>query len=152
VAEHPRVLRVLVTASRLGEGELWYAVMVGLLLGGASAWTCALQMLCVGGLNLLIYRQIKHRVCRPRPYVKCPEIHACDRALDEFSFPSGHTLHAVSFALLMTFHFPLCAAFLWLFALTVAASRVVLGLHYPSDVAAGALTGAFTASLALLAW
>ena len=62
--------------------------------------------------------------------------------LDEFSFPSGHTLHAVSFGIVAAGWFPVLALPLALFAVLVAMSRVVLGLHYPSDVLAGAALGA----------
>jgi undecaprenyl-diphosphatase len=66
--------------------------------------------------------------------------------LDQFSFPSGHTLHAVSFSILMVAHCPQLAWLVVPFALAVAASRLVLGLHYPSDVLAGAALGALIAA------
>ncbi|HEV7631790.1 MAG TPA: phosphatase PAP2 family protein, partial [Steroidobacteraceae bacterium] len=69
--------------------------------------------------------------------------------LDRFSFPSGHTLHAVSFTLIASMAFPLLALLLVPLALLIALSRVVLGLHYPSDVLAGALLGAGVAAAAL---
>jgi undecaprenyl-diphosphatase len=69
--------------------------------------------------------------------------------LDQFSFPSGHTLHAVCFTLIVCGHLPFAIWILTPFALMVAISRPVLGLHYPSDVLAGALIGA---SIALLSW
>ena len=69
--------------------------------------------------------------------------------LDEYSFPSGHTLHAVSFTLIAVHYYPKLAWLLLPFAVLVALSRVVLGLHYPSDVLAGALLGAGLALLAL---
>jgi undecaprenyl-diphosphatase len=73
------------------------------------------------------------------------------KALDQFSFPSGHTMHAVSFSIVALAYFP---ALFWLvvpFATLVALSRPILGLHYPSDVIAGAALGAALAfgSLAL---
>jgi undecaprenyl-diphosphatase len=69
--------------------------------------------------------------------------------LDRYSFPSGHTLHAVCFTTLATSHVPGLAPVLLPFAALVAASRVVLGLHYPSDVLVGAALGASLASGAL---
>jgi membrane-associated phospholipid phosphatase len=56
--------------------------------------------------------------------------------LDEFSFPSGHTLHAVSFTIVALAYYPWLAPLLVPFTAGVALSRVVLGLHYPSDVLA----------------
>ena len=69
--------------------------------------------------------------------------------LDRYSFPSGHTLHAVSFTVLATAYFPALGWVLVPFASLVAASRVVLGLHYPTDVLAGALLGTMLAGGAL---
>jgi undecaprenyl-diphosphatase len=62
-------------------------------------------------------------------------------ALDRFSFPSGHTMHAVAFSLIAATTFPELAWPLWSFTVLVALSRPMLGLHYPSDVLAGALLG-----------
>lgn len=72
--------------------------------------------------------------------------------LDRYSFPSGHTLHAVCFTGIACAYQPLFAWVLVPFALLVALSRLVLGLHYPSDVLAGALIGGGLAlsSLALV--
>ena len=87
---------------------------------------------------------------RERPYISLAGITPGTRALDRYSFPSGHTLHAVSFTTLAVASFPELAWLLIPFAALIAASRVVLGLHYPSDVAAGALIGAALAVLSMV--
>jgi undecaprenyl-diphosphatase len=151
IANWPAVVLALVLASRLGNGPLWYALIaLLLLLGGPTGTACALQMLGVGVLDLAIYRYIKQRTCRPRPFVSCPGIRACTAALDDFSFPSGHTLHAVAFAIVLGYHYAWAAWIVGPFALLVAASRMVLGLHYPSDVAVGAAIGVVSAVLVLM--
>ena len=150
IASWPAVMLSLVLASRLGDGPLWLAIMAVLpLIAGPAGTACALQMAGVGLLNLAIYRAVKHRVARPRPFVSCPDIRCCTHPLDDFSFPSGHTMHAIAFALVMGYHFPASAWLAAPFALLVAASRMVLGLHYPSDVAVGAATGIASALLVL---
>ena len=147
------LLRLLIVVSLLGDGGLWYALMLVLpWLAHPDGLVCTLQMGAAGTLNVVLYRWVKLRTGRERPCVDCPDIRACAKALDRYSFPSGHTLHAVSFSMLLTHHYPHWAPLAWAFTALVAASRVVLGLHYPSDVLAGALTGFVTAGLLLALW
>jgi undecaprenyl-diphosphatase len=99
-------------------------------------------MALVGVVGLLLYKYLKTRLTRERPYITLAGVVAGTPALDRYSFPSGHTLHAVSFTVLACYSFPALAWLCIPFAALVAASRVVLGLHYPSDVLAGAGIGA----------
>lgn len=123
--------------SRLGDGIFWYALMLALaIFGGAPGAIAAGQMLLTGLIALCLYRRLKHWTQRPRPFRNCDGVIAWVPPLDEFSFPSGHTLHAVSFSVVALAHFPALAPLLLTFTALVAASRVVLGLHYSSDVLA----------------
>lgn len=147
----PAVTLAFMGISRLGDGMLWYALILSLpWWGGPSGLTSALYLAALGLVNLVFYKGLKHAVARPRPYVSCPDIRACAHSLDEFSFPSGHTMHAVSFSLVLAHYHPALAVWLWAFTLLVALSRVVLGLHYPSDVAIGAAIGWLTAKFMLV--
>lgn len=144
------ISRFFGVVSRLGDGAFWYALM-GLLvmLGGARGAQAAAHMALTGFVTLTLYRTLKRWTRRPRPFHAHASIVAHMPPLDEFSFPSGHTLHAVSFSLVAIAYFPLLALLLLPFALLVATSRVVLGLHYPSDVLAAGLIGIALASLSL---
>jgi undecaprenyl-diphosphatase len=136
--------------SRLGDGAFWYALMATLAVFGAGHGRIAALHLALTGLAAaLLYRQLKRWTRRPRPFRAHHEIVAHVAPLDEFSFPSGHTLHAVSFTVIALAYFPLLAPLLVPFTLLVGASRVVLGLHYPSDVLAATLIGCGLAGTSL---
>jgi undecaprenyl-diphosphatase len=100
-------------------------------------------------INAMIYRQIKLRLMRPRPFVRHGHIRQGARTLDEFSFPSGHTLHAVTFGVILSVAWPPLALFWLAFAALTGLSRVVLGLHYPSDVLAATGLGLIQGALAV---
>jgi undecaprenyl-diphosphatase len=134
--------------SWLGNGIFWYSLMLALLLQqGREAALPVLHMAFVGCVCTAAYTMVKRGTSRPRPYQRLSaEVAAGARALDRFSFPSGHTLHAVAFTLVASAHYPRLGPLLALFTLLTAVSRVALGLHYPSDVLAGAAIGALIAS------
>lgn len=137
--------------SRLGNGVFWYTLMAALILSqGADALPVVARMLLAAGLGLAVYKWLKTKTSRPRPYEVYQVISAAAPVLDRFSFPSGHTLHAVSFSLVACQSYPELAVLAWPFTALVALSRPVLGLHYPSDVLAGAALGALIAQLVLL--
>lgn len=147
-AAHAWLVGSLNVVSRLGDGWMWYLVMLALpWVDPIEGTACAIRMIAVGLVNLAIYKIIKQCIARPRPYRNCPGIRACAPSLDEYSFPSGHTLHSVAFALILSAYYPPMALIVWPFTLLIAASRVVLGLHYPSDVLVGAVVGGLTAAI-----
>ncbi|MFT4196776.1 MAG: phosphatase PAP2 family protein [Pseudoxanthomonas sp.] len=144
------VRRFFALVSRLGDGVFWY-VLMGLLvaLDGLRGLQATAHMAATGAVALLLYKTLKRWTRRPRPFAADGRIQAWVAPLDEFSFPSGHTLHAVSFTLVALAWYPLLAVLLVPFALCVGASRVVLGLHYPSDVLAATGIGSALAGLSL---
>lgn len=136
--------------SRLGDGVFWYSLIIALpFIYGTEAMLLSLLMAVTGASNLLIYKFIKKATCRERPCTTSADITPGAHLLDHYSFPSGHTLHAVSFTILAVSVYPVLGWILIPFAILVAISRVILGLHYPTDVIAGALIGLCTALLAL---
>ena len=94
-----------------------------------------------GALGVLFYKLIKNHAVRERPYITHSAIECASAPLDRYSFPSGHTLHAVCFTVMLATYLPEWAAALVALATLIALSRVILGLHYPTDVAAGAVLG-----------
>lgn len=133
-----RGIRALFSAlSRLGDGVFWYALMAALVLvEGLDGLRAATHMVLTGAAALTLYRMLKRWTRRPRPFAADLRIRAWVAPLDEYSFPSGHTLHAVAFTVVALAYYPELAPLLVPFCSGVALSRVVLGLHYPSDVLA----------------
>ncbi|TFH87019.1 phosphatase PAP2 family protein [Billgrantia azerbaijanica] len=146
-------LATLRTASKLGDWPVWVAVTAAQpWLHDEDGVDYLLQYVVTASLAIVVYRLLKTRLCRERPFITFGTRIAClEPARDRYSFPSGHTMHAVLFCALTASHAPGLLPLLLPLALLIAVSRVGLGLHYVSDVIAGGTIGyAFAvASLAL---
>jgi len=147
-------LMLLRLASKLGDWPLWVALIVAQpLLAPADGMARLMQYTATALIAIAVYRCLKTRLCRERPFITFRHTITCgEPARDRYSFPSGHTMHAVLFLALTASHAPWLAPSLVPLVLLIAVSRVGLGLHYLSDVAAGALLGLLfaLASLALV--
>jgi undecaprenyl-diphosphatase len=136
--------------SRLGDGVFWYMLMAAILMvEQGEGLKPVLHMAAAGLTGTLIYKWLKAKTHRPRPYQVRQDVWVVGKPLDHFSFPSGHTLHAVAFGLVALFYYPVLAFLLIPFIVMVAMSRVILGLHYPSDVLAGATIGYAIAAISI---
>ena len=134
--------------SRLGDGVFWYTLMAAILLTKQQSGLLPVTHMAIVGLSgTLLYKWLKRKTHRPRPAQLHQDVWVTGKPLDYFSFPSGHTLHAVVFSVVALFYYPQLAFILIPFAVMVAISRVVLGLHYPSDVLAGGAIGYLLAQL-----
>ena len=128
--------------SRLGDGIFWYTLMVFMLcIDQAHAILPVCHMAVAGLVGTIIYKWLKVRTLRPRPFNVHQQISLRSIPLDQFSFPSGHTLHAVIFSMVAIHYYPMLAVALIPFTILIGLSRPILGLHYPSDVLVGALIG-----------
>ena len=139
----PRWLRLwMVAATRCGDGWLWYAVGVIIALaGGPERFRALLAAFAAVSTGIALFIQLK-RVChRRRPCALEPHCWATLLPPDQFSFPSGHTITAFAMAVSLTVFYPAMIVGLLFCALSVAASRVVLGMHFLTDVIAGAAIG-----------
>jgi len=147
-ASHYNIIKILFSIiSRLGDGIFWYSLMIFLTFHyGQSAIPIVLQMALSGVFGLIIYKLIKSNTARLRPYIACTQIKLGAQPLDQYSFPSGHTLHAVGFTNIICFYYTDFFYILLPITALIAASRMILGLHYPSDVVMGAIIGFITSS------
>jgi len=100
------------------------------------------------GVTTLATTGIKYAVGRPRPYITYPDIVSYED-ISSRSFPSGHTSYAFAAATSLSLKYPkwyiIAPSYLW--ACSVGYSRMNLGVHYPTDVLAGAILGAGSAYL-----
>jgi undecaprenyl-diphosphatase len=143
----PRWIRIwMICATRGGDGWLWYAMgFVILLFGGEQRFHALAAAGLAAGLGIGIFLKLKKATGRRRP--SCFEPHCWATLLppDQFSFPSGHTITGFAVALSLIQFYPSLAAGLLFCAISIALSRILLGMHFLSDVLAGAAIGSILA-------
>lgn len=140
----PRWVRVwMICATRGGDGWLWYAMGVVIaLFGGDSRFMAIGEAALAAAIGIAIFPKLKKATGRKRPGNFAPHCWATLLPPDQFSFPSGHTITAFAVALTLSHFYPALAAGLLFCAVSVAASRILMGMHFLSDVVAGAAIGA----------
>ena len=139
----PRWLRVwMVSSTRLGDGWIWYSVGIALLLfGGDLQFVAIAANASAEAAAVALFRIVKNTSKRKRP---CQlEAHCWSNVLppDQFSFPSGHSMSAFAIAIPLCIFYPELQAPLLILSLSIAVSRVILGMHFVSDVVVGSLLG-----------
>jgi undecaprenyl-diphosphatase len=139
----PRWFRIwMIWSTRLGDGWLWYGLGIMLLARGGQQRLAAIGAAGSAALvGIGVFKGLKHLSHRMRP---CQfEPHCWSKVLppDKFSFPSGHTMTAFSIALVLSYFYPSLEGTLFFLALSIACSRIVLGMHFLSDVLAGMVLG-----------
>jgi undecaprenyl-diphosphatase len=139
----PRWLRTwMVAASRAGDGWLWVALGALIaLFGGPSRIEAILSGLASASLGWAVFFFVKNLAGRERPCATEPHCWARLLPPDRFSFPSGHTIMAFAITASIGLYYPALLAGLIFCAMSIAASRVLLGLHYLTDVLAGIALG-----------
>ena len=148
----PRWVRVwMMLASRGGDGWLWGAIGVLILFfGGEDRFRAVATGAVAVGAGIAIFLTLKKGAKRRRPCEFEPHCWATLLPPDQFSFPSGHTITAFAVAMSLSHFYPDFAVLLMFFAVSVAASRILLGMHFLSDVAAGAVIGTLLARATIL--
>lgn len=140
--ERRMVIPLARAISRSGDGYLH--LLVPLLLSTLhpeGAATLLLLLLAALAIERPLYWLLKNSLRRPRPQEAVPGFRSLVRAGDQFSFPSGHSSGAFLLATTLLVAYGPVAAPLYLWALAVAVSRILLGVHFPGDTVAGALMG-----------
>jgi undecaprenyl-diphosphatase len=131
-----------IAATRAGDGWLWYLVgLVILLFGPADRFTATAVAGSAAVIGIGIFVLLKKTSGRKRPCEIQPHCWAHILPPDQFSFPSGHTITAFAVAVTLGMFYPAMLPALLFCAFCIAASRVLLGMHFLSDVIVGALLG-----------
>lgn len=139
----PRWIRFwMLTATRMGDGWLWYSLgALFLAFGGSRGYAAFGAAGAAAIFGILVFKTLKRLSHRPRPCQFQPHCWAKVLPPDQFSFPSGHTMTAFSIALVVSYFYPGLEGPLYFMAISIGVSRIVLGMHFLSDVLAGAVIG-----------
>lgn len=133
--------------SRTADGHLYLlAGLVCTWMGNVALLTILLELFV---FERLAYFVLKNRFRRSRPPQVVPGFRSIITPSDQFSFPSGHTSGAFLFTGIICAFYPFLSPLLYGWAVLVGCSRVILGVHFPTDIIAGALLGT---SFSLLAY
>ena len=137
--------------SKSGDGGLYVALFLSFWWFTEQAHFQQLAMSLLVGfvIERPIYFLVKKRIARVRP-CDCLVQGAYLVPSDRFSLPSGHSAGAFVVATILTMYLPEFAGLWLVWASGVAASRVIIGVHYPADVVIGAVMGSSCAVLAVM--
>ena len=131
-----------VAATRGGDGWLWYFFgLVVLLFGGAARLSALASASSAALIGIALFVSLKRVSGRKRPCEIEPHCWAKLLPPDRFSFPSGHTITAFAVAGTLGLFYPFLLPVLLFCAVGIALSRILLGMHFMSDVLAGAAIG-----------
>lgn len=149
----PHWVRVWMTfATRGGDGWLWYAMSLTILVfGGPDRYAALLSAGAAAGAGTLLFLALKRKARRHRPCVYAEHCWAKLLPPDQFSFPSGHSINAFAFAVAFCLYYPSWTVGLLFCAFSIAASRVILGMHFLSDIVVGAGLGTMLAYTSVVA-
>jgi undecaprenyl-diphosphatase len=139
----PRWFRILmIAATRGGDGWLWYSLgMILILYGGPHRFAAIGAAVATAAAGIVVFRTLKHASHRKRPCEIEPHCWSSILPPDKYSFPSGHSITAFAVALSIGLFYPELLAYLLTVAALIAASRIILGMHFLSDVLAGSVIG-----------
>ena len=132
----------MIAATKGGDGWMWWAQGIGLaLVGGSRRWAAIGSTALACGLGILTFQVLKRLIGRQRPSFSVRRDWTRLLPPDEFSFPSGHTITAFAFTMSVAHFYPGLLLWLLFCATSVGASRIILGMHFLSDVLAGCVIG-----------
>jgi len=135
--------------SKTGDGQLYTLIIFISYLSEGFDSPFLQSILLAFLIERPAYFVLKNGFKRNRPEAALKNFRSIITPSDKFSFPSGHTSAAFMMATVMAYFFPLLMIPLYCWAALVGFSRVVLGVHFPTDTLMGVVLGISTALLSL---
>lgn len=150
----PQWLRLwMLWATRLGDGWLWCAAGLMVVVAGGNERFAAIETAgSAAAFAILLFEVLKRLTNRRRPCALEPHCWADLLPPDRFSFPSGHSMTAFAVSVSLALFYPAWLPALLLCAVSIAASRILLGMHFLSDVIFGSVLGTLVAYASYAAW
>ncbi|NLB63360.1 MAG: phosphatase PAP2 family protein [Fibrobacter sp.] len=147
----PKVNKFLRFYTRLGDGYVWVLVLI--VLFSQNTWIelqpMVVRALTAAGVSLALYWLVKLSTRRKRPFVALKEVKAQVPPLDKYSFPSGHVMNNIAPGMVIFMLNPFIGWIVVLMPLSWGMLRVYFGVHWLSDIIAGALLGVLSAFISL---
>lgn len=147
----PRSIRIfMLIMSRLGNGWLWYSLGIFILVcGGQNRYRAFFAGALSALVAILIFQRVKPLSRRRRPCDIEPHCWAVISPPDRFSFPSGHAMTSFAIAVAVGNFYPQCLPCLLAVAASIALSRIIVGMHFLTDVVVGGMLGALIGYLSI---
>lgn len=138
---------IMYKVTNLG-GAPFSALLIFLMLifGNKTFKNIGIEIFVVLSISQAIVHSLKKLLSRERPYNILKHLNTFGINLKDYSFPSGHTAASFSIATTIALNIPRLSVIVFFMAIVIGISRIYLGVHYPTDVAAGILIG-FTTSI-----
>lgn len=148
--QSPEVIAIFRFISRTGDGQLYVAIAILLyLIDGQHQHSFVHTGLIAFAIEIPSFLLLKQFIKRDRPAVSIPIAKQAFEPTGKFSLPSGHSAAAFAMAILVAIFYPDYASIVLTWASLIAVSRVMLGVHYATDIIAGAILGSSCTYLAI---
>ena len=139
--------------SRSGDGHLYLALAILMLwLDKTQGAEFFITALIAFAFELPLYLLLKNLFKRNRPCEVLRSLPAFVKPSDKFSLPSGHTAAGFVMASVASHFYDEFSVYFFCWATLIGASRVLLRVHFPTDIICGSVLGGVTAWIGLMLW